>query len=65
MPGTAEASGVRDPGKSRFTSRTILYFAAAAINPGPIWLGVEGGRGAAAEEPPRAREPLPDPPGFF
>lgn len=37
MVGTAEASGIRDPGKSGFTSRTILYFAAAAINLGPIW----------------------------
>lgn len=32
--GTAEASGIRDAGKSKFMSRAILYFAAAAINPG-------------------------------
>lgn len=32
--GTAEASGIRDASESRFMSRAILYFAAAAINPG-------------------------------
>ena len=49
MLSIAEASGIRDLGKSRFTSRAILYFAAATINPAPAWEG-----GAAAGESPAA-----------
>lgn len=47
MLSIAETSGIRDPGKSGFTSRAILYFAAATINPAPAW----GGGAAAGESP--------------